>query len=76
MTDTAPVCQSCGVSQVAATDFLCRFCFIRLPNKLKRSLRLAKGRSDEVHTKGKALLWLRQHRTGTRAQSESSTPKR
>jgi hypothetical protein len=68
-----PLCQECGEHEVAYSDFVCRFCFAKLPNHHKRALRLSVGREDERHTRERALQWLKRNRrsTGTKGRSES-----
>lgn len=80
-TDTRPYCQGCGDLRVAPDDFLCRFCFVKLPQYLKRDLRLSIGRSDEKHVKEKAVQWLKDNRnrrnlSGTSHRNGSSTRRR
>lgn len=53
------LCQACGEHGVNDDDFVCQFCFGRLPSTYKRKLRLARGRAEEPKKKEEALDWLR-----------------
>jgi hypothetical protein len=63
-------CPVCGEHDTRDSDFICQFCFGRLPYSYKRKLGRAKGREEEPKKRQEALEWLkgeRRRRGGSRA---------
>jgi hypothetical protein len=62
-TSKPKMCQACGEHEPGRGDFVCRFCFGKLPQPIKRKLAFARGRPEEPKKKEEALAWLSRKRT-------------
>jgi hypothetical protein len=62
MSGDTQTCPGCGEHALAGRDFICRFCFGRLPSSYKRKLHLSRGRVEEPKKKDEALRWLRREK--------------